>query len=103
MAELLRDDVTLEMPPELTWFIGRQTVVRFTAAHLFTGPGWLWLVPVVANGQPAFAVYQRERDGAYHAHAIQVLTVTGTGIARIVAFRNPGLFGSFGLPESLVG
>ena len=27
-----------------------------------------------------------------------VLTVTATGIARIVAFQNPGLFGSFGLP-----
>jgi len=78
-------------------------VVRFTASRLLTGPGWLRLVPVMANGQPAFAVYQRERDGAYHAHALQVLTLTATGIARIVAFPNPGLFGSFGLPESVAG
>jgi RNA polymerase sigma-70 factor, ECF subfamily len=103
LAQLLREDVALEMPPQLTWFIGRRAVVRFTASALLTGPGWLRLVPVMANGQPAFAVYQRERDGAYHAHALQVLTVTATGIARIVAFPNPGLFGSFGLPESVAG
>jgi len=103
LAQLLREDVALEMPPQLTWFTGRQAVVRFTASRLLTRPGWLRLVPVVANGQPAFAVYQRERDGAYHAHALQVLTVTATGIARIVAFQNPGVFGSFGLPESLAG
>jgi len=29
---------------------------------------------------------------------VQVLTVTATGIARIVAFTDPGLFTSFGLP-----
>jgi len=28
-----------------------------------------------------------------------VPTVTATGIARIVAFQNPGLFASFGLPQ----
>ena len=59
----------------------------------------LRLVPVTANGQPAFAVYQRAPAGAYHAHAVLVLTVTRTGIARIVSFRNPDLFGSFGLPQ----
>jgi RNA polymerase sigma-70 factor, ECF subfamily len=73
-------------------------VARFVALHLLIEPGWLRLVPVTANGQPAFAVYQREPGGAYHAHAVLVLTVTRMGIARIVSFQNPGLFGSFGLP-----
>jgi hypothetical protein len=82
-------------PPLLTWFSGRQPVARFVAENLLTGPGRLRLVAVMANGQPAFAVYQRDPGGAYHAHAVQVLTVTTTGIARIVAFQNPGLFGSF--------
>jgi DNA-directed RNA polymerase specialized sigma24 family protein len=53
--------------------------------------------PVVAG--PAVAVYQREPGGRYHAHAVLVLTVTRTGIARIVSFQNPGLFGLFGLPQ----
>ena len=99
LAQLLADEVVLEMPPVLTWFTGRQAVARFTASHLFAGPGGLRLIPVLANGQSAFAVYQRQPDGAYHAHAVQVLTVTAAGIARIVAFVDPGLFASFGLPQ----
>jgi RNA polymerase sigma-70 factor (ECF subfamily) len=99
LAELLREDVALEMPPLLTWFAGRQAVARVAAAHLLTGPGRLRLVPVMANGQAAFAVYRRERDEPYHAHAVLVPTVTTTGIVRIIAFQNPGLFASFGLPR----
>ena len=98
LAQLLAEDVALEMPPALTWFTGRPAVVAFTAAQLLTEPGALRLVPVTANGQPAFAVYRRDSGTAYHAHAVQVLTVTATGIARIVAFTDPGLFTSFGLP-----
>ena len=33
-------------------------------------------------------------------HAIQVLTVTAAGIERVVAFLDPGLFGTFGLPAT---
>jgi RNA polymerase sigma-70 factor (ECF subfamily) len=77
--------------------------VRFVASNFFIAPGRERLVPVVANGQPAFAVYQREPDGTYHAHALQVLTVTPRGIARIVAFVDPGLFASFGLPREYGG
>ena len=101
LAELLREDVTLEMPPLLTWFAGRQAVARFLAASPpFAAPGQLRLVPVTANGQPAFAAYQRGSDGAYHAYAVTVPTVTATGIARIVTFFNPALFASFGLPPA---
>jgi RNA polymerase sigma-70 factor, ECF subfamily len=99
LAELLREDIALEMPPVLTWFTGRSAVTGFVASHLLIEPGGLRLVAVMANGQPAFAVYQREPGGAYHAHAVLVLTVTTTGIARIVSFQNPDLFGSFGLPQ----
>jgi RNA polymerase sigma-70 factor, ECF subfamily len=99
LAELLREDVTLEMPPLLTWFAGRQAVTRFLAASPpFAVPGQLRLVPVIANGQPAFAAYQRKPDGAFHAYAVTVPTVTATGIARIVTFFNPALFAPFGLP-----
>jgi RNA polymerase sigma-70 factor (ECF subfamily) len=99
LAVLLREDVALEMPPLLTWFAGRKAVTRFVAAQLFIAPGLLRPVPVRANGQPAFAIYRRAPDGAYRAHAVLVLTLTGRGIARIVSFQSPGLFRSFGLPQ----
>jgi RNA polymerase sigma-70 factor, ECF subfamily len=102
LAELLREDVTLEMPPLLTWFAGRTDVTRFfAAAPVFGAPGRLKLVPVGANGQPAFAAYQREPDGMYRAYAVTLPTVTATGIARIVTFFDPELFGPFGLPAAI--
>jgi RNA polymerase sigma-70 factor, ECF subfamily len=103
LAELLREDVTLEMPPLLTWFTGRQTVARFIASRVFARFGRFRMVSVVANGQPAFAAYAREHDGAYHAHEILVPTVAKTGIARIVVFLNPELFRMFGLPILAAG
>ena len=43
-------------------------------------------------------VYQRGPADAYRAHAVLVPAVTSTGIARIVAFQDPGLFRAFRLP-----
>jgi RNA polymerase sigma-70 factor, ECF subfamily len=104
LAELLREDVALEMPPLLTWFAGRPDVTRFFASSpVFAAPGQLRLVPVMANGQPSFAAYQRGPDGTYRAYAVTVPTVTATGIARIVTFFNADLFASFGLPMAIPG
>ena len=99
LTALLRQDVALEMPPMLTWFAGRENVRRFLATKLFGTPGQFRLVPTRANGQPAFAAYEREHDGVYRAHAALVLTVTATGITGIVIFLSPGLLGAFGLPR----
>jgi RNA polymerase sigma-70 factor, ECF subfamily len=99
LAELLREDVALEMPPLLTWFTGRPTVTRFMASRVFARFGQFRMVPVTANGQPAFAAYTRGDDGSYHAHEVLVPTVTKTGIARIVVFLNPDLVSMFGLPR----
>jgi RNA polymerase sigma-70 factor (ECF subfamily) len=99
LAELLREDVTLEMPPNLTWFTGRQTVLRFLASRVFAVLGPARMVPVMANGQPAFAVYRREPDGVFRAHEVMVLSLTATGIARMVVFLDPGLVTAFGLPQ----
>ncbi|MGH3248183.1 MAG: sigma-70 family RNA polymerase sigma factor [Trebonia sp.] len=99
LAELLRQDAVLEMPPTLTWFAGREAVTQFFAATPpFAAPGRFRLIPVEANGQPALAVYVRGERGAFHSYALTVLSVTTTGIARIVAFLDPDLLASFGLP-----
>ena len=101
LAALLREDVALEMPPLATWFSGRGTVLGFMASNLCTTTRRMRLVPAAANGQPAFAAYLRDADGAYRAHAVIVLTLTGTLITRIVIFLEPALFRLFGLDREL--
>ena len=44
-----------------------------------------------ANGQPALYVYQIAADGTRGAHGIQVLTVWGGRIARIISFNDGSL------------
>jgi len=101
LAELLREDVTLEMPPMPAWFAGREAVTRFFEANVLTTPRMFRMVPTMANGQPAFAAYRRGNDGTYEAHALQVLTVTATGVARLVIFLDPAQFAAFRLPPRL--
>src|SRR5918999_23720 len=95
LAALRTEDATLAMPPRPGWYRGRAAVADFIAAWPLQ---WPWeRIPVGANGQPAFAVY--ERGGDRRAHAIEVLTVTAGGrIAGITAFHTPAAFARFGLP-----
>jgi RNA polymerase sigma-70 factor, ECF subfamily len=101
LAMLLREDVTLEMPPLATWFSGRETVLGFVASNLVATAGRTRLVPAAANGQPAFAAYLGHADGVYRAHAMIVLTLSGPLITRIVIFLEPALFRLFGLAGEL--
>jgi RNA polymerase sigma-70 factor, ECF subfamily len=101
LSQLLRQDAVFEMPPILTWFAGRDRIGRFLGSLVLRQPGAFKLVPIAANGQRGFACYLLGRDGCHHAHAVQVLTVTGTGIAHIVSFNQPELFSIFGLPQVL--
>ena len=100
LVRMLRKDAVLEMPPLPGWFRGRDAIVRFLGTHVLGRPGDWRMVLTAANGQPAFAAYQRH-DGGYHAHSICVLTVTGTEVSRMVSFNDPGLFGVFGLAPRL--
>jgi RNA polymerase sigma-70 factor, ECF subfamily len=101
LAELLREDAVLEMPPMATWFAGRDQVSRFLARRVLIRPGDFALTPVRANSQPSVAAYERGDDGCYHAHAIQVLTVRGGSVSRITSFNDADLFPHFGLPARL--
>ena len=100
LVALLREDAVLEMPPLPGWFRGRAAVARFLGIKVMRGMGEFQMMPIAANGQPALAAYQRDQAGVYRAHAIQVLTPSGSGLARIVSFNDPRLFEVFGLPET---
>jgi RNA polymerase sigma-70 factor (ECF subfamily) len=100
LVTLLKQDVTLEMPPLPTWFAGAGQVAGFLAAHVLTAPGKYRMVATVANGQLAFACYARDGDGTYRAHALQVLSTAAGQVTRIVIFLDPGLYPAFGLPET---
>ncbi|GAB2550756.1 sigma-70 family RNA polymerase sigma factor [Nocardia heshunensis] len=96
LVAVLTEDARWEMPPIATWFEGRDTILAFLAQQM-RAIGSAELVPTSANGQPAFAVYTRGRDGARHPHALHILTVTDAGVTRVVAFHGSALFPLFGL------
>ena len=100
LAELLRSDVELEMPPTPTWFTGRDAVCGFLARVVLHTPDQFRLIYTRANDAPAFATYMLAQDGSYRAHGVDVLSVVGGGIARIVAFNDQRLVATFGLPET---
>jgi RNA polymerase sigma-70 factor (ECF subfamily) len=94
LIDLLRADVELEMPPNPTWFTGRQAVLGFLTNRVLRHD-FFRLVPTSANGQPAAVTYERAADGRYVPHGIQVLTLIGNRIARITAFNDPSLVPAF--------
>jgi RNA polymerase sigma-70 factor (ECF subfamily) len=59
------------------------------------------MIPTAANGQPALVTYQLTADGALHAHGVQVLTLAGSSVTRVVSFNDPELVAAFGMPPVL--
>jgi hypothetical protein len=89
------------MPPEVTWFTGRELIGSFLRSQVLTEPGRFQMIPVAANGQPALAAYMRGHDGGYRAHSICVLTIAASRVTRVISFNDPGLFATFGLPQTV--
>jgi RNA polymerase sigma-70 factor (ECF subfamily) len=103
LLRLLREDVVVEMPPRPGWYAGREACGRFFAVQVFSRDRGFVMVPTEANSQPAVLGYMPDEHGTLHAHTVQVLTVTDSGISRIIAFLDPepSLLAGFGLPLTL--
>jgi RNA polymerase sigma-70 factor (ECF subfamily) len=56
---------------------------------------------VRANGQPAFALYQRAEAGRYRAFGLQVLSLDGDRLAQVASFLDPAFVSLFGLPSEV--
>lgn len=98
LKQLLTEDVLMEMPPMLNWFVGRQNYGAFME-WVFQAAGTDWqLEPVSANGQPGFAAYQRI-GAIYKLHTVQLFTVALDGISRNSVFQDDHVFTCMGLPS----
>ena len=88
LVAVLREDVALTMPPLPVWFGGRIDVQKFIEGKLFKmfDVFRVRLIPVRANGSPAFAVYQMAPDGIYRAAALHILTIEDDLISEINDF-----------------
>lgn len=109
LVALLKEDATFSMPPSPSWYRGRASIGAFVAATVFTDHGMFFgkasgrwrLLPARANGQPAFAIYQRSAGEDYQAFGIHVLTVEGDQLAAVTSFIDPSLPLRFGFPQWL--
>jgi RNA polymerase sigma-70 factor, ECF subfamily len=101
VVAMLAEDATLAMPPQPSWYSGRDAIAAFLQAWPLAegAPRWR-LVPTRANGQPAFGHYGWEVD-AFVPHAISILTLRGSRIEDITIFRTPDALARFGLPPRL--
>lgn len=100
LAALLRDDVTLTMPPQAIRIIGRDQVAGFFATVPALGRlDRIKLVTTRANGLPALAAYLPDDDSTgCRGYGIMVIAVTGSQVSAITGFPDAALFPIFGLP-----
>ena len=102
LTSLLHDDATWSMPPYKLWLQSHLDIQKWCM-----GPGigcrGSRLVPINANGSPAFAQYKPGGpNGTYTAWALHVLELSGEQITGICFFLDtPKFFPLFNLPPTL--
>jgi RNA polymerase sigma-70 factor, ECF subfamily len=101
LTSVLRHDATWNMPPYDLWLTGHEDIVRWCLGQGIACEGSR-LVPVSANGAPAFAQYKPSADGGRSAWSLQVLDVSAGRIDGITFFLDVDrIFPLFGLPLRL--
>jgi RNA polymerase sigma-70 factor, ECF subfamily len=100
LVAMLTDEATIAMPPQPSWYRGREQARAFLASGPFA-PGYQRRVlGAHANGQIALVDYHTPTVGEAH-HALQLLTLAPDGrIDAITAFVGIEL-GQFGLPAGV--
>lgn len=101
LTSLVRQDVTLCMPPFSMWLQGPEEI-RAWMLGLGSGCRGSRLAPAAACGWPAFAQYRPAPEGGHKAWALIVLELSGDRISAINSFLDVDrLFPRFGLPIAL--
>jgi RNA polymerase sigma-70 factor, ECF subfamily len=102
LAELLREDARLVMPPHPTWYAGREAILIAMRQGFDPDFGRLRTLVAAANMQPAAAHYLRAPgESAYRPLALDVLRIDRGRVSEITSFVSPELFPAFGLPPTL--
>jgi hypothetical protein len=103
VVALLTEDAWLTMPPATLEFQGPEAIGGFlTDVRGWRGSRRYRLVPVGANGQPAFGCYLQEGLGeVFGAHGMIVLTLSGDRISAVTRFVENSNLARFGLPRML--
>ena len=102
LVALLTNDALMTMPPEPIEVHGPAAIAQFMLEREWWGISEARLVPIRANGQPAFGMYLRDpHTPIFRAHGIVVLTLDGNRVAQITRFGDTSLFARFGLPRTL--
>ena len=100
LVALLRDDAGFSMPPLALWLRGVEDIAAWYTGFGIACAGSR-LLPLVANGSPAFAHYKPSADGGFEPWAIQVIEVSGGQIVHLHHFLDTALFARFGMPDCL--
>jgi RNA polymerase sigma-70 factor (ECF subfamily) len=99
LTSLIQEDAVQSMPPYALWLRGRDDILSW-----WFGPGagcrGSRLVPVEANGSPAWGQYRPRPAGeGYDAWALQVVELRRDGVAEFTFFLDTErIFPLFGLP-----
>lgn len=103
LVALMRQDITLAMPPHAAWFSGVGDVVAFLESARFAGfwRAGLRLIATRSNGFPAFAFYRRAEDGTFRPHSILVARFLSGAVAEMTVFLGSKAFAQFDLPATL--
>jgi RNA polymerase sigma-70 factor (ECF subfamily) len=102
VVAMLADDARMTMPPQPSWYQGRDAIATFLRGWPLSPSKRFRLLTTRANGQPALAGYLwDEQTSSFQAESIIVLTLRDDSIEEITAFRTPELMPLFGLPERL--
>ncbi|TDC98949.1 sigma-70 family RNA polymerase sigma factor [Nonomuraea deserti] len=101
LVHLFTEDAVWEMPPFVGWYQGPRTIAELVKVRCpAEKAGDLRLVPIAANGQPAFALYHLD-GGVHRQFALMVVTFSGERISHVGMFFEKRLFDTFGLPGTL--
>ena len=101
LVEMFTSEAIWEMPPYVGWYQGPQAIVTLIHQQCpAESAGDMRMLPLIANGQPAAAMYMRQGD-VHVPFQLHVLDMTADGVSHVVAFLDDSLFAKFGLPSSL--